>query len=117
MFPHKLKSIRKAKKLTQQEVADRLGISRQAYGYYEKGTRQPDIDSLNQIADIFDVSIDDLLNRSAPSEANIDLKEILNQSQKAHFGGIELNDEDKAFLYELFELAIQRKKKKEAAQE
>ncbi|MDR4995344.1 helix-turn-helix transcriptional regulator [Bacillus altitudinis] len=61
MFPDNLKKIRKEKKLTQQYMADKLGISRPAYTAYELGKREPDHNTLIAISNILDVSIDFLL--------------------------------------------------------
>ena len=43
--------------LSQDELAEKLGISRSAVGMYEQGKREPDFEILDMIADIFDVSI------------------------------------------------------------
>jgi len=55
---------RQEKKKTQAEMASLLGITRQAYGYYEKGEREPDNESLNKLADFFGVTTDYLLGRT-----------------------------------------------------
>lgn len=62
-FQERLKKLRLEAKLTQQEVADKLGITRQAYGYYEseKSKREPDHEATQKLAEIFNVSIDYLL--------------------------------------------------------
>ena len=57
----KLLELRKAKNLTQQQVADMLEVSRQAYANYETGNRRPDPDTLKRLATIYDVSIDYIL--------------------------------------------------------
>ena len=62
--------IRKNKKLTQNEVAAALGISRQAYSNYESGKRQPDNTTLSEIADFFGVTVDYLLGRDNESLAS-----------------------------------------------
>lgn len=59
-----LKSARKAKGLTQAEVASKIGISQNGYSQWENETRRIDKDSLLKLADIFDVSIDYLLGRT-----------------------------------------------------
>ena len=59
----KLIMLRKQRKLTQQEMAQYLGITRQAYQRYENGSREPDIATLYKIADFFAVTLDDLLER------------------------------------------------------
>ena len=52
---------RKAMHKTQQEVADYLGISRQAYSNYEAGKREPDFETLLKLGEYFDCSVDYLL--------------------------------------------------------
>lgn len=63
MFNKKLIELRKNLKLSQYELADRLGFSRGKLANYEQGTRQPDFDTLEKIADFFGVSTDYLLGR------------------------------------------------------
>ena len=59
----KLKELRCAEKLTQQELADKLAISRVNYTRYETNAARPDYETLVLIADFFDVSIDEILGR------------------------------------------------------
>lgn len=58
----KLKFLRESLDLTQQQVADVLGIDRSAYSYYEKGTTKPKIKTLGLLARMFNVSVDELLD-------------------------------------------------------
>lgn len=58
-----LKSLRKAKGLSQQKVAEYLGVSTSAYGQYETGARSMNPDTLLKLSDYFDVSVDTLLGR------------------------------------------------------
>ncbi len=58
-----IKDIRLRKGLTQSEVASALGVSSVVYSRYENGKRQPSIDILVQMADIFGVTVDSLLGR------------------------------------------------------
>ena len=53
-----LKIIRVQNELTQQQVADVLGVSRSAYCCYETGRRSPDVDTLIKLAKFYDVTID-----------------------------------------------------------
>lgn len=53
-----LKSIRKQYKMTQEDVAKFLGISRSGYTYYETGKSLPSIDVLKKLAAIYDTTID-----------------------------------------------------------
>ena len=56
-----IKDIRTRKGLTQAEVASALGVSSVVYSHYETGSRQPSIDILIQLADIFGVTVNYLL--------------------------------------------------------
>lgn len=64
MLSVRLRSLRKEKKKTQQDMADLLGITRPAYTAYEAGNRTPDYTLLEKIADFFEVSTDYLLGRT-----------------------------------------------------
>lgn len=63
-FQNVLKSLRKSKGLTQDELAKRLKISRSTIGMYENGSREPDFETIELIADFFNVDIDYLLGRT-----------------------------------------------------
>lgn len=64
-----LKSLRDMNNLTQQQMADLLGIQRPTYSRYENGERQPDFDLLCTISQKFNVSIDYLLGNDTPKTA------------------------------------------------
>ena len=59
-----LSKLRKTKNCTQLQLAEYLGISRQAYANYESGKREPDYATLSKLADYFNVSTDYLLGRT-----------------------------------------------------
>ncbi|MED1602646.1 helix-turn-helix transcriptional regulator [Alkalihalophilus marmarensis] len=63
-FKDRLKYCRKERKVTQEKLAEKLGIKRPTYAKYETGENQPDIAMLNKLADFFDVSTDYLLGRT-----------------------------------------------------
>ena len=54
--------MRKIHEMSQEELADIIGVSRQTLSKYETGESLPDIEKCKLIADAFGVSIDDLLN-------------------------------------------------------
>ena len=70
----KLKSLRIEKKLTQKQVADRIGLAISAVSSYESGTRYPSYDVLVKLARIFHVSTDYLLGMT--DTRNIDVTEL-----------------------------------------
>ncbi len=61
-FGEKLKTLRKGQKLTQQQLADRLGVAKSIVSYYESGDRFPSYDVLVKIARTFHVTTDFLLD-------------------------------------------------------
>ncbi len=63
MFNKRLRETRKKCGFTQQNMADKLGISLNAYQKYEQAERSPSLDCLVSIADIFNTSTDYLLCR------------------------------------------------------
>ena len=54
----KIKNLRKSRKITQQEFADKIGVSRSTLSCYEIGQRTPSLKTLQQIADMFGVGLD-----------------------------------------------------------
>lgn len=61
-FHEKLQDLRKQKGLTQEEAAQRLFVSRAAVSKWESGRGYPNIDSLKALAELYDVTIDELLS-------------------------------------------------------
>ena len=53
----RLRSLRKEKHWTQEELAKRLGLSPSAVGMYERGEREPNLETLEKMADVFGVSL------------------------------------------------------------
>lgn len=56
-----LQSYRSNANMSQQDVADRLGITRSAIGHYERGERTVDIQLLYKLCDIYNVDINDVV--------------------------------------------------------
>ena len=65
----KLRELRKAKGLSQTEVANTIGVSQVAYGRYESGAREPSFETLKALADYFNVSVDEILGRDSSAPA------------------------------------------------
>ena len=67
MFKDNLISLRKMHGLSQEDLADRIGVTRQTLSKYETGESLPDIERCRMIADCFGISLDDLVsNQSEP---------------------------------------------------
>ncbi|MDD4125974.1 MAG: helix-turn-helix transcriptional regulator [Eubacteriales bacterium] len=62
-----LSRLRKNSDMTQSELADKLSITRQAISSYERGDSFPDVSILVLIADIFNITLDDLINSGDPT--------------------------------------------------
>jgi transcriptional regulator with XRE-family HTH domain len=60
--------LRKARNMTQMELADKMNISFQAVSNWERGQTMPDIAKLSELADILDVTIDELLGNTTDTE-------------------------------------------------
>lgn len=64
-FSEKLKEIRKNEGLSQEQLAEKIGVSRQAITKWETGKGLPDVENMVIIAEIFKTTLDDLLRDSA----------------------------------------------------
>lgn len=62
MFKDNLVQMRKILQLTQEDIAEKLGVTRQSVAKWESGESIPDLDKCKQLADVFGVSLDDLAN-------------------------------------------------------
>ena len=62
MFKDNLVQMRKLLQMTQEDIAEKLGVTRQSVAKWEAGDSIPDLDKCKQLADIFGVSLDDLAN-------------------------------------------------------
>ncbi len=71
MFSDILKKLRKEKKLTQQELADTIGVERSSIGKYESGKALPSPSVLVALSDYFGVSINLLLERNFPDSLHL----------------------------------------------
>jgi len=62
MFKDNLIHMRKIKRLTQEDIAEKVGVTRQAVAKWESGDTIPDLDKCRILAELFGVSLDDLAN-------------------------------------------------------
>ena len=57
-----LKNIRKGCGFTQKQVAEKLGVVESCYANWEQGRTEPNVEMLRKLSQVFDLSIDDLIN-------------------------------------------------------
>lgn len=107
-FSERLKDLRKQARLTQVDVAEKLGISQPAYASWERGAKKPTQDNLVKIAQILNVSVDYLVGNSDEENTNKELDDIELLFRMNSNG---LTDEEKEiFKKELIEFMEERKK-------
>lgn len=113
MLGNRLKALRCAKGMTQQELADKLEISPSAIGMYERGKRDPDHETLTALCRLFGVSTDYFLLEDAgdapPSNAELnemitDFRDRLLSQEGLMFNGVLLSENDIAQVVSAIEV-------------
>ena len=84
-LPNNLYELRRKANLSQEDFAERLGVSRQAVSKWERGEAYPDTDNLITISGMFGVTIDELLNSAdiSGNSLNSDTESEANSSEAA----------------------------------
>ena len=82
-FNENLKIARERKGISQKDLAERIGVAKSTYSLYESGNREPNVQTIKKIADILNVSADELLGIN---EEPITIA--------AHFDGDEYTEEE-----------------------
>lgn len=103
-FSDRLKNLRDSKGWTKTYVANHLGIKMQTYANYEYGLREPDLETVNKLAKLFNVSTDYLLNgkqTKADRVHNMSVEEALGTIMS--FEGKPVTDHDKKTMKDLLE--------------
>ena len=72
-----LRELRKEKNLTQEQLAEVLGVSGRTVSRWETGSNMPDLAIMIELADYYDIDIKELLNGERKSEMDKELKETL----------------------------------------
>lgn len=107
----RLKYFRKKSNLTQQQVADALGMNRSTYAYYETGTTRPKINTLQSLARLYNTNVDLLLDSAVSGE-----DEVLNSPDKFEKWYMDdkfnqLSDFEQAILLRVRLMDVNEKKK------
>ena len=77
MIHETIRQFRKARGMTQEELAIKLNVVRQTVSKWEKGLSVPDADMVIQLAELLGVSVNQLLGTSADTDTNAQLSEEL----------------------------------------
>lgn len=81
-FSEKLLSLRKAKDLTQEQLAEKLDVSRQSISKWESAQASPDLEKIVALSAVFDVTTDYLLKSSEIDDLSVKT-EMLEKQQQA----------------------------------
>lgn len=87
-----LRRLRNDHNYTQTQLGRKLNISRQAYSNYETGKRIPDLDMLIRIADIYHVSLEQLITQTCTKSG------VINENSGPYFIGLESDTNDEIYL-------------------
>jgi len=99
--------LRKQKNWSQGDLADKIKASREAIGKYERNEAVPSVEIAKKIADVFEVTIDSLVNDKA--QINFDKKTIKRLKDIEH-----LKDEDKNHLFSIVDAFLRDAKTRQA---
>src|SRR5690554_1492500 len=107
----KIKGIREDKNLKQIEVAEHIGVDKSAYSKIEKGLRSVTVDEIYKMAQLFNMTIDNIINFEGnyPKEVTIEDKTVIEQMQLIQ----QLEEEDKQTIFRLIDKMLTTKKFKD----
>lgn len=88
----RLRELRKNRKLTLRELSEKINLRANTLSQFENGKRKPSIESLNTLADFFNVSVDYLMGRT--NDLHNAKKKVIKEKTA------DLTDEDTVFTYE-----------------
>lgn len=89
MFAQRLKELRKESGLTQTQFAQKFNVSNGAVGMWETGKREPDIDTINRLANFFYVSVDYLLGSVNDPWFYVDMDRTIREINAGYEDGAE----------------------------
>lgn len=87
MLGEKIKKYREEKKITQVEVAEVLGVKPATISKYEAGTLEPNIQSLKKLAELFEISVDELVREDEFDASKINILEVLKEQKSMKLKG------------------------------
>ena len=106
MIIERLKKLRKEGKLTQKDIATFLNISQPAYQQFESGKKKMNLETMEKIADFFNVSTDYLLGKTDIPDLDLEVDIDTAIDNSVAYDGTPITDNDreiiKDFLKEYF---------------
>ena len=78
-----ISSLRKEKGMTQSELAEKMNVTDKAVSKWERDLSCPDINTISKLADVLEVSVDELLQAKKKEYSNTKLKDLINLIFKA----------------------------------
>lgn len=79
MFKDVLRQLRTKSGMSQEELANKLGLAKSTISMYESGSREPNLENLEAIADIFNVDMNTLTDSKKSSDLSDELQEYLEE--------------------------------------
>lgn len=111
MYGERLKSLRKSKRLSMEELGKRIGLAKSSYAGYETETRVPPIDKLKKLSSLYDVSVDYILGLTDDPDPKKDIKnmrEFLDKKQ-LHWNGRPLTEKELDPIKQLLEMVVKER--------
>lgn len=99
MLGEKIKKYREKKKMTQMEVAEVLGVKPATISKYEAGALEPNIESLKKLAELFVISVDELLKEDKFDVSKINILEVLREQKSMKLKGNLYHNTQIVFAY------------------
>ena len=78
-----ISSLRKKKGLTQNELAEKMNVTDKAVSKWERDLSCPDVNTISRLAEVLDVSVEELLNAKEQIKTNSKIKDLVNLIFKA----------------------------------
>lgn len=108
MYGQRLKELRKEKGMTIEQVAQWIGIAKSSYASYEKKYRQPPLDKLLLLSDLYSVSVDYIVGKTTSRfnyEGCTDAKHFLSQ-KGLNWNGVTLSETELDYIQKKLEEII-----------
>lgn len=99
-YSNRIRELRQAKSLNQEQLAEKIGLTKQAISQYERGDRKPSMDVLEALCDFFNVSSDYLLGKDDVTLRFVNSDDLLKLEDKS---GYYVDAETAKIAQEIFE--------------